>query len=73
MYKTNFESKWRSDRNPFAIYCTQPQESIPQEKEYIKRYQAALDDYKNIVSTCFDFLNKREKLNIRLKAKESDF
>ena len=73
MYKTNFESKWGSDRNPFAIYYAQPQVSIPQEKEYIKRYQAAFDDYKNIVRTCFDFLNKREKLNTRLKAKERDF
>jgi hypothetical protein len=73
MYKTNFESKWGSNRNPFAIYYAQPQGSSSQEKEYIKRYQAAIDDYQNIVRTCFDFLDKREKMNIRLKAKERDF
>lgn len=70
MYKTNFESKWASDRNPFAIYFAQFQEN---EKEFIKRNQAAYDDYQNIVRTCFDFLNKREKLNKRLKEKDSDF
>ena len=70
MYKMNFESKWCSDRNPFAIYFANFQEN---EKEFIKRNQAAYDDYRNIVMTCFDFLNKREKMNIRLKAKDSDF
>ena len=70
MYKMNFESKWCSDRNPFAIYFANFQEN---EKEFIKQNQAAYDDYRNIVKTCFDFLNKREKLNIRLKAKDSDF
>ena len=73
MYKTNFDSKWGWAGNPFAIYFAQPQESISQEKEIIKRYQAAIDDYKNIVRTCFDFLDKREKMNKRLKAKERDF
>ena len=73
MYKMNFETKWASDRNPFAIYFAQPQGSSSLEKEYIKRNQAAYDDYQNIVRTCFDFLNKREQLNIRMKAKESDF
>ena len=73
MYKTNFESKWTSERNPFAIYFAQPQGSISQEKEFIKRNQAAFEDYQNLVRTCFDFLDKREKMNIRLKAKDSDF
>lgn len=70
MYKTNFESKWSSDRNPFAIYFAQFQEN---EKEFIKRNPAAYDDYRNIVRTCFDFLDKREKLNKRLKEKDKDF
>ncbi len=73
MYKTNFESKWASDRNPFAIYFAQPQGSSSLEKEYIKRNQAAFEDYQNIVRTCFDFLDKREKMNKRLKEKEKDF
>lgn len=70
MYKMNFESKWWSDRNPFGIYFAGFQEN---EKEFIKRNQVAYDDYRNIVKTCFDFLNKREKLNKRLKEKDSDF
>ena len=70
MYKMNFESKWVSERNPFAIYFAQFQEN---EKEFIKRNQAAYDDYRNIVRTCFDFLDKREKLNKRLKEKDKDF
>ena len=70
MYKMNFESKWVTDRNPFAIYFADFQEN---EKKFIIQNQAKYDYYKNMVSTCFDFLNKREKLNIRLKAKDSDF
>lgn len=70
MYKTNFESKWTSMMNPFVIYFVKPQEDV---KDYILRNESDYVNYRNMVKTCFDFLNKREKLNIRLKAKESDF
>ena len=70
MYKMNFESKWITDRNPFAIYFADFQPNV---KEYIKRNQAKYDNYRNMVRGCFDFLNKREKLNKRLKEKDSDF
>lgn len=70
MYKTNFESSWTRMMNPFVIYFVKPQEEV---KDYISRNEADYLNYKNMVKTCFDFLNKREQLNIRMKSKESDF
>ena len=70
MYKTNFESSWKRMMNPFVIYFVKPQEEV---KDYISRNEADYLNYKNMVKTCFDFLNKREQLNIRMKSKESDF
>mgnify|MGYP003305336121 CR=1 FL=1 len=76
MYTENFESQYgRGKDSCYGIYYAEPFNDglMKTIKEFIARNSKAYNEYKNMVKTCFEFLDKREAMNIRLKAKDSDF
>lgn len=76
MYTENFESQYGRGQNTcYGIYYAEPFNDglMKTIKEFIARNSKAYNEYMNMVKTCFEFLDKREAMNIRLKAKDSDF
>ena len=78
MYNKNYNSKhgWGSD--PYGSYYVNPQNYRDRgvkniTEEYMTKNPEEVGYVMNMINTCFDFLKKRETLNIRIKAKESDF
>ena len=75
MYTENFESQYgRGKDSCYGLYYAEPNDGLLKTiKEFIARNSKAYNEYRNMVKTCFEFLDKREAMNIRMKAKESDF
>jgi len=76
MYTENFETQYgRGKDSCYGLYYAEPFNDglMKTIKEFIARNSKAYNEYKNMVKTCFEFLDKREAMNIRLKAKDSDF
>ena len=76
MYTENFESQMgRGASTCYGLYFAKPFEDglMKTIKEFIARNTKAYNEYKNMVNTCFEFLDKREAMNIRIAATNKDF
>lgn len=75
MYTENFESQLgRGSATCYGLYFAEANDGLLKTiKDFIMRNQKAYTEYKNMVKTCFEFLDKREAMNKRMKSKESDF
>lgn len=74
MYTEVFESQWgRGGATCYGLYYAEANHLPKTIKDFIQRNQKAYTEYKNMVKTCYDFLDKREAMNKRMKAKDSDF
>lgn len=76
MYTENFESQYgRGKDSCYWLYYAEPfyDGLMKTIEEFKARNSKAYNEYRNMVKTCFEFLDKREAMNIRMKAKESDF
>ena len=75
MYKKNFESQYGKSGGCYGLYYAEPFKDglLKTIKEFILRNPKAYGEYKNMVKTCFDFLDKCEATNLKKNEIKKDF